>query len=99
MVDYEFTIGKEGLLNTLKVAGVHAQEQHGGDENNLIFKGEGFKFEIEDGFLMVQLKQGGWISVMPEDITPEIMILWFETNNALATEEVLQALLKAAGIK
>ena len=99
MVDYEFTISKEGLLDALKVASVNAQEQHGGEEKNLIFKGDGFKFEIEDGFLMVQLKQGGWIAVMPEDISPEIMVMWFETNASLATEEVLQALLKAAGIK
>ena len=99
MVDYEFAIGKKDLLKTLKDASDSAHEKHGGELENLIFGGDGFKFEIEDGFLMTQLEGGGWIAVMPEDITPEMMIIWFETNAALATDGVLQALLKAAGIK
>lgn len=98
MVDYEFHVDMEDLLRTLKDARDYALKEHGGDSKKMVFRGEGLKFEIEDGFLMVQLKAGGWIAVMAEDITPEIMILWFETNPALATEEVLQALLKAASM-
>jgi len=99
MVDYEIVLEKKDLLKTLKEANEYSLKMGGSDGPGMILQKQGQKLEIQADFLMANMDNGSWIAILPEDITPEMMILLFEMNVALATEEVLQSLLTAAGIK
>jgi hypothetical protein len=98
MVDYEFVIDDKDLIVSLKEAREYSKRV-GGEEKRFVFAGENLGLRIQDDFLMVETANGGWIAITPEDFSSEMMILLLEGNTLLATEEVLQALLRAAGIE
>jgi len=99
MVNFEIVLERKDLLKTLKEANEYSMKINGSDGPGMILYGSEKKLEIQDDFLMANIDNGSWIAVMSEDFTPEMMAFLFEVNIELATEEVLQALLKAAGIR
>ena len=96
-MDYELHFEKADLLKTLREA-KECSKRVDTTYSTFIMEGEKLKLEIQDDFFMANMDNGGWISLFPEEFTPDMVVFLFEMNAGLATEEVLQALLKAAGI-
>jgi hypothetical protein len=99
MVDFEFRIKNRDVLENLKTANASALEEHGEGKYLLRWLVEKQLMTIQDDYFWIDLGDSGWITLDVCEFTPEMLVMMFEMKPELATEEVLLALFRAAGMK
>jgi hypothetical protein len=96
MVDIEFKLSNEGLVKELDKGYDYAKTL----DETLAFAWlvENKELKIQDDYFMIELDNGGWVSIDMKDFTSEMVAMILEEQPELATKDVLDAFIASRAI-